>query len=68
MNKQTFAIKGMHCASCVYTNEKALKTIPGVTGAVVNLATSKGTIMSDNVINPQAIKDAVAGVGYEALV
>lgn len=68
-NKQTFAIKGMHCASCVYTNEKALKSIPGVTNAVVNLATGKGTITSEGgVVSDQAIKDAVKSVGYEALV
>ncbi|MFZ6034675.1 MAG: heavy metal translocating P-type ATPase [Patescibacteria group bacterium] len=67
MNKQTFAIKGMHCASCVYTNEKALKAIPGVQSAVVNLATGKGTITSDIVVSDQSIKDAIKSVGYEAL-
>lgn len=68
IKKQTFAIKGMHCASCVYTNEKALKSIPGVTSAVVNLATGKGTIVSSEVVPDRAIKDAVKSVGYEALV
>jgi Cu+-exporting ATPase len=67
-NKQTFAIKGMHCASCVYTNEKALKAIPGVKSAVVNLATGKGTIVSDGLLDDQAIKDAVKSVGYEAMI
>ena len=38
----------MHCASCVYTNEKLLKTIPGVTDAVVNLTTGKATLTSEN--------------------
>lgn len=67
MNKQTFAIKGMHCASCVYTNEKALKDIPGVESAVVNLATGKAVLTSNGLIGDQAIKDAVKSVGYEAL-
>lgn len=58
----------MHCASCVYTNEKALKAIPGVKSAVVNLATGKGTIVSDGLLDDQAIKDAVKSVGYEAMI
>lgn len=58
----------MHCASCVYTNEKALKAIPGVKSAVVNLATGKGTVTSDVSISTESIKDAVKSVGYEALI
>lgn len=65
--KQTFAIKGMHCASCVYTSEKALKAIPGVTEAVVNLTTGKAALTSDQPIEKNKIADAVASVGYQAL-
>lgn len=68
MNKQTFAIKGMHCASCVYTNEKALKAIPGVNEAVVNLNTGKATITAAAPIGNDAIKKAVESVGYEAII
>ncbi|MEK7597289.1 MAG: heavy metal translocating P-type ATPase [Patescibacteria group bacterium] len=67
MNKQTFAIKGMHCASCVYTNEKALKAIPGVTEAVVNLTTGKATLTSEQPVETNKILDAVASVGYQAM-
>ena len=67
MNKQTFAIKGMHCASCVYTNEKALKTIPGVTEAVVNLTTGKATLTSKKPIKNNLIIGAVKSVGYQAM-
>jgi len=67
MNKQTFAIKGMHCASCVYTNEKALKAIPGVADAVVNLATGKATLTTDATIEKNKITDAVQSVGYQAM-
>ena len=68
MNRQIFAIKGMHCASCVYSNEKALKAIPGVEEAVVNLNTGKATITSDMPIENDVIKSAVTSVGYEAIV
>ncbi|MEK7177588.1 MAG: heavy metal translocating P-type ATPase [Patescibacteria group bacterium] len=67
MNKQTFGIRGMHCASCVYTNEKALKTIPGVTDAVVNLTTGKATLTSEKIIEKNKVTDAVKSVGYQAM-
>jgi len=38
---QTFPIKGMHCASCANTIEKALKKVNGVINASVNYATEK---------------------------
>ncbi len=65
--KKTFFIKGMHCASCVYTNEKALKAISGVKDAVVNLATNKATVESSGQILEEDISHAVKGVGYEAI-
>ncbi len=68
MNKQTFAIKGMHCASCVYINEKALKAIPGVTEAVVNLTNGKATLSSNAPIEDNKIIDAVKSVGYQAMI
>ncbi|KKP68292.1 MAG: Cation-transporting ATPase [Candidatus Roizmanbacteria bacterium GW2011_GWA2_35_19] len=68
MNKQTFAIRGMHCASCVYTNEKALKAIPGVTEAVVNLTNGKATLTSKEPVQNNLIIDAVKSVGYQAMI
>jgi P-type Cu+ transporter len=48
--KKTYLIKGMHCASCVRVIEKSLKKTPGVTDAVVNLATEKATVTYDSSI------------------
>jgi Cu+-exporting ATPase len=36
--------EGIHCASCVARAEKALKAIPGVTSAAVNLATREAQV------------------------
>ena len=36
-------IEGMTCASCVLRVEKALKALPGVESAAVNLATEEAT-------------------------
>src|SRR3989338_7556232 len=65
--KKTFPIKGMHCASCVRVLERALKKVPGVEDAVVNLATEKATVYYNSAINPQALLSAVSNVGYKAV-
>ena len=66
MRKQ-FYIEGLHCASCVYTTEKALKTIPGITEAVVNLATGNAVVESIEKIDDAKIKDVIKGSGYQAI-
>ncbi len=45
--KKSYSIKGMHCASCVRVTERALKKVPGVKEAVVNLATAKAMVTYD---------------------
>jgi Cu+-exporting ATPase len=44
MAVKTFKVEGMTCASCVSRVEKALSAVPGVSSAVVNLATEEATI------------------------
>ena len=60
------AIEGMTCASCVGRVEKALKAVPGVTNAVVNLATEKATIQGS--ADAAALVAAIEGAGYDARV
>jgi Cu+-exporting ATPase len=65
------AIKGMTCASCVLRVEKALKKVPGVTQANVNLATHRATLELDTSIQaPQSLIAellvASEKAGYEA--
>ncbi|WP_084438657.1 heavy metal translocating P-type ATPase [Shinella sp. HZN7] len=60
------AIEGMTCASCVGRVEKALKAVPGVTNAVVNLATEKATVQGT--ADAAAIVAAIENAGYEAKV
>ncbi|EJV1370504.1 TPA: heavy metal translocating P-type ATPase [Pseudomonas aeruginosa] len=58
------AVEGMTCASCVGRVEKALKAVPGVTEATVNLATERATVRG-----VAAVADLIATiekVGYEA--
>lgn len=64
--KRTYPIKGMHCASCVSLIEKSLKRTPGVSDAVVNLATEKATVTYDeNECSEKQIETAVSNVGYK---
>lgn len=58
------AIEGMTCASCVGRVEKALKAVPGVTDAVVNLATERGTV--HGTANSAAVLQAIINAGYSA--
>jgi Cu+-exporting ATPase len=59
-------IEGMTCASCVARVEKALKTVPGVAGAEVNLATETATVSLAEGAPPQSLVDAVEKAGYVA--
>jgi Cu+-exporting ATPase len=59
------AVRGMTCASCVARVEKALKKVPGVQDASVNLATEQATVHGA-ALDAQAIVAAVAQAGYEA--
>ncbi len=56
------SIEGMTCASCVGRVEAALKAVPGVTGAVVNLATERASVRGT--ADPQALAAASAAIGY----
>lgn len=58
-------IEGMTCASCVSRVEKALKKVPGVVAAEVNLATERAQIKSHGVPDEQLIA-AVDRAGYKA--
>ncbi|WP_149589571.1 heavy metal translocating P-type ATPase [Tabrizicola flagellatus] len=63
---QELVIEGMTCASCVARVERALKALPGVTGASVNLATESARV--EGVADAPALVAAVKAVGYSARV
>tara|TARA_B100002049_G_scaffold225541_1_gene197676 strand:- start:172 stop:885 length:714 start_codon:yes stop_codon:yes gene_type:complete len=57
-------IKGMHCAGCVSTIERAVYKVEGVTKAVVSL--SKETVRVDGGVSSSAVINAITSTGYEA--
>ena len=60
------AVTGMSCASCVATVENALRKLPDVASASVNLATERAHIELANDIPHQNIVKAVVDAGYGA--
>ena len=58
------SIGGMNCASCVARVETALKKVPGVIEANVNLA--ERTALITGTANPAPLLEAVVGAGYRA--
>lgn len=62
------AISGMNCASCVSTVENALRKIPAVESASVNLATERAHVELRTGIPHDSIVQAVIDTGYGAKV
>ena len=60
----TLPVLGMSCASCVGRVERALKAVPGVEAAAVNLATESATVQGQGVA-PAALVAAIRKAGYE---
>jgi Cu+-exporting ATPase len=60
------AVSGMTCASCVSHVGKALRKVPGVQDAEVNLATERASVSHDPTVAPAALIAAIEHAGYGA--
>jgi len=65
VRKAIFPVRGMTCASCVARVEDALKSVPGVISAGVNLASEKATVEYLEGVETGEIRRAVRDAGYE---
>jgi Cu+-exporting ATPase len=64
----TIKVGGMVCASCVETIEAALRALPGVVAAVVNLGTEKAYVTYNPSVSGIAdMKKAIEEAGYQYL-
>ncbi|MBL5977455.1 cadmium-translocating P-type ATPase [Comamonas sp. NyZ500] len=59
-------VGGMTCASCVGRVERALKKVPGVQNAVVNLATERASVQLQGSVDVSSLIAAIEKAGYEA--
>ncbi|MBA2368543.1 MAG: cadmium-translocating P-type ATPase [Candidatus Protochlamydia sp.] len=67
MQKKKLRIEGMHCVNCAGTVEKALKEVPGVTGAHVQYASGKAEVEFSEAVPVDSLLSAVKNAGYKAL-
>jgi Cu+-exporting ATPase len=62
----TAPVRGMHCAACVGKVERALRAVPGVEDASVNLATEQARVVFDRArADFGQLQAAVTAAGYE---
>lgn len=64
-NRLSLPVEGMTCASCVGRVERALKAVPEIQDAVVNLATERADITFTNTPNPIIAVTAIEHSGYK---
>ncbi|HBG06404.1 MAG: copper-translocating P-type ATPase [Geobacteraceae bacterium GWC2_58_44] len=58
-------IDGIHCASCVWLNEKILGRLDGVQDVRVNYATGRARVVFDpHAVSPAVIFSRIAEIGY----
>ncbi|MBN4016489.1 copper-translocating P-type ATPase [Rhodospirillaceae bacterium AH-315-P19] len=60
-------INGMTCGNCAHTIEKALRRVPGVLTAKINLATEQALLeVAQGQLDVMALRKAVTAAGYDA--
>ncbi|MGC6388882.1 heavy metal translocating P-type ATPase [Ewingella sp. S1.OA.A_B6] len=64
MTRLSLPVEGMSCASCVGRVERALKAVPGVQSAAVNLATERADVTFSGRADPLSVVRAIEGAGY----
>ena len=64
MDKEKYEVTGMSCAACQAHVEKAVNSVPGVTGCAVSLLTNSMTVVGT--ANEADIIKAVTDAGYGA--
>ena len=64
----SFAVEGMTCAACAGRVERALRAVPGVAEASVNIATDTGTasVRAEGTLAFEGLQAAVRKAGYAA--
>ena len=64
MRTVTFAITGMHCASCGLLIDDCLLDVEGVADARTNLKTERTVVRADDTVGDAELLAAIAEAGY----
>ena len=62
----SFPVEGMSCAACAGRVERALRAVPGVAEAGVNMATEMASVRAEAPLAFEALEAAVRQAGYAA--
>lgn len=67
LSQVSLIIEGIHCAACVWLNEKALYKMDGVIEANINFTNNKARILWDpEIVRLSSIIDMIRAIGYNA--
>ncbi|MDC0739135.1 heavy metal translocating P-type ATPase [Cognatishimia sp. SS12] len=62
----SLSLPGIHCAACISTVEEALRSVPGVQEARVNLTLKRANVDAAPHVRPDALIARLSAAGYEA--
>lgn len=63
----TFSVFGMTCSACAGSVEKAVKRLPGIREAVVDVLNNKAQVLFyPTFVNEETIRETIEDVGFEA--
>jgi len=66
-NRVDLIIEGIHCAACIWLNEKVLNEMPGIVEVNINFTNNKAKIIWDeDIIKLSQIIDKIRSIGYNA--
>ena len=60
-----FTVTGMTCNHCVMSVTEEVSEVGGVTGVDVDLASGRMTVTSDEPLDDELVRAAVADAGYQ---
>ena len=67
MTESTYTVRGMTCDHCVSAVASEVRSLTGVTRVVADLTTAQVRVVSDRVVDDEALRAAVERAGYEVV-
>ena len=65
MGQKSYTVTGMTCDHCVRSVREEVAKVGGVVAVDVDLASGRVTVESGGEVDDAAVREAVAGAGYE---
>nr|GLL48530.1 probable copper-transporting ATPase HMA5 [Ipomoea trifida] len=66
--KAVFSVAGMTCSACAVTVEKAVKRLPGITYAAVDVLNNRALVLFyPTFVNEETIRETIEDVGFQAV-